>query len=267
MAVGVCVYIYIWARNLWGVFNHLLFFAVWNSILFSVYTYVHHIDLAIYALSFQSQLFHPALEINAVRFDCVWSSSWHVVFVVCTSGLVAYSFTFNTSVQVHHMRICIQIYIHKQMHIRIHTYRHTYIETYIHTCIQLLVAIGYTHERIHILYVYIHIYVLTSLYRYVVSNTGWHPLSVTMAYQGMNLVLGRRAGLAKRCFLEPKSLEAFFMIVGSEGSKFKHKATIESKLMYSLSCLCYLPRIVDVLMVFQIVDGKRYFWHPTCLYL
>ena len=43
-------------------------------------------------------------------------------------------FKFDTSVQVHHMRICIQICMHKQMHICIHTHILD-IHAYMHTCI------------------------------------------------------------------------------------------------------------------------------------
>ena len=122
---------------------------------------------------------------------------------------------------------------------------------------------------------YLHLYIHTS---YLTTNlsgahalTIWDPLSVTMVYQGMNLVLGRRIGMAKRCFLEPKSLEAFFMIVGSEGSKFKHKPTIESKLMYSLSCLCLSSKDRRRLDGFQnrcwqkVFSASHLFISPECL--
>ena len=116
---------------------------------------------------------------------------------------------------------------------------------------------------------YLHLYIRTS---YLTTNlsgahesTVWHPFSVTMVYQGMNLVLGRRNGVAKRCFLEPKSLEAFFMIVGPEGSNFK------PKLMYSLSCLCLSSKDRRRLHGFQnrgwqkVFLASHLFISPECL--
>ena len=153
----ICIYVYMYEPGTFGVYFTACFSFPYEILFFCIHLRTPYSFGYIYMFTFQSQLFHSALEIKAVRLDCVWSSSWHVVFVVCTSGLVAYSFTFNTSVHAHHMRICTRIYIHKQMHIRIHTHIRTVIETYIHTCIQSSVVIGYTHECIHILYVYIYI--------------------------------------------------------------------------------------------------------------